>query len=107
MRFYRVDWPAFIVTKGVGMDKNEAPSTAPTANSESCCKVESVVTVDERGQMVLPKEVRRRAGIEAGARLVVISCENEGDVRCIILMKVEYLTDEVKGLLDSVIPEIL
>ena len=95
------------LTKGVGMDKNEAPGAASTANSESCCRVEAVISVDNRGQMVLPKEVRRRAGIEAGDRLVVISCENEGDMRCIILMKAECLTEVVKGLLDPVIPEIL
>ena len=27
---------------------------------ESCCNVESVITVDEWGQMVLPKEVRKK-----------------------------------------------
>ena len=32
----------------------------------SCCKVESIVSVDERGQMVLPKEIRERAKIGAG-----------------------------------------
>ena len=31
-----------------------------------CCKVQAVVSVDERGQMVLPKEIREKAGIKAG-----------------------------------------
>jgi hypothetical protein len=26
-----------------------------------CCKVESLISVDERGQMVLPKEIRDKA----------------------------------------------
>ncbi|TFH10270.1 MAG: AbrB family transcriptional regulator, partial [Candidatus Atribacteria bacterium] len=30
-----------------------------------CYKVQAMVTVDERGQMVLPKDVRDRAGIKA------------------------------------------
>ena len=34
----------------------------PTNVTLSCCKVEAIVSVDERGQMVLPKELR-----EAGA----------------------------------------
>ncbi len=32
----------------------------------SCCKVESLISVDERGQMVLPKELRDRANIRPG-----------------------------------------
>ena len=36
----------------------------------SCCKVESIVGVDERGQMVLPKEIREKAKIGAGDKLV-------------------------------------
>ena len=27
-----------------------------------CCKVEAMVSVDERGQMVLPKEIRDKVG---------------------------------------------
>lgn len=37
-----------------------------------CCKVESVVSVDHRGQMVLPKEIRDRAKIRAGDKLAII-----------------------------------
>ncbi len=32
-------------------------------NEISSCSVESIVTIDERGQMVLPKEIRERAKI--------------------------------------------
>src|SRR4030067_916737 len=43
-----------------------------TQKEDSCCpptgigrcKVESLVSVDERGQLVLPKEIRDRAGIK-------------------------------------------
>ena len=28
------------------------------AKTASCCRVESLISVDERGQMVLPKELR-------------------------------------------------
>jgi len=37
--------------------KNENKSCCSPAEI-GCCKVESVITVDERGQMVLPKEIR-------------------------------------------------
>jgi len=38
-----------------------------------CCRVESLVGVDERGQMVLPKELRDRADIKAGDKLAVVA----------------------------------
>ncbi|OFW53805.1 MAG: AbrB family transcriptional regulator [Actinobacteria bacterium RBG_13_35_12] len=68
-------------------------------NKKSCCKVESVVTVDERGQMVLPKEIRDKAGIKAGDKLAVISMDKDGKFCCISLMKVENLSEAVTEIL--------
>ena len=67
----------------------------------SCCyNVESVVTVDERGQMVLPKEIRNKAGIKAGDKLAVMLMEKKGKVCCLSLVKTEALSDTVKDLLE-------
>jgi len=63
------------------------------------CKVESLVTVDDRGQMVLPKELRDRAGIKGGDKLALIGWEKEGKVCCLSLIKVEELSTMVKGVL--------
>ena len=70
------------------------------------CKVESIVGIDERGQMVLPKELRERAKIAAGDRLALASWEKDGVVCCITLIKVEDLVDMVKGQLGPIIKEI-
>jgi AbrB family looped-hinge helix DNA binding protein len=43
-------------------------------NLGSGYKVEAVLSVDERGQMVLPKDVREKAGINTGSKLALISC---------------------------------
>ncbi|MFQ5637259.1 MAG: HgcAB-associated protein HgcC [bacterium] len=75
--------------------------------SEPCCKVESLTSVDERGQMVLPKELRERAGIQAGDKLAIMSWQKDGEVCCISLIKVKDLTDMVKGMLGPVMEEIL
>lgn len=64
-----------------------------------CCKVESVVTVDERGQMVLPKEIRERAGIKAGDKLAVISVSDGDKLCCITLIKADALSGTVKVIL--------
>lgn len=73
----------------------------------SCCKVESVISIDERGQMVIPKEVRAKAGIKTGDKLALVSWEKGGKVCCISLIKAENLAEMVKGLLGSVMGGIL
>lgn len=79
----------------------------PTNMGIACCKVESVISVDDRGQMVLPKEIRDKAKIRAGDKLAVISWEKDGEVCCISLIKIEDLTEMVKDMLGPVMKEIL
>lgn len=78
-----------------------------TVKGAGCCRVESVVSVDERGQLVLPKEVRERAGIRAGDKLAVVSLEKDGSVCCLTLMRVEALTGMVKDILGPVMQEVM
>ena len=75
--------------------------------TESCCKVEALVSIDDRGQMVLPKEIREKANIGAGDKLAVTIWEQNGKVCCISLTKVEYLTEMVKNLLGPVLKDLL
>ena len=75
--------------------------------SPGCCKVEALVSVDERGQMVLPKELRDKAGIHAGDKLAVVSMEQDGKTCCLSLIKVESLTSMVKDMLGPVMEEVL
>lgn len=67
--------------------------------TSSCCRVEAVVTVDERGQTVLPKEIRKRAGLSAGSKLAVALWEKNGAVCCILLTPVENLDLPLSSLL--------
>jgi len=71
----------------------------------SCCKVEALISVDERGQMVLPKEMRDKAGIHAGDKLALASWEKEGKVCCFILIKAGEFGEMVKGLLGPLMKE--
>jgi len=77
------------------------------AGKDSCCKVESLVTVDERGQMVLPKEIRDKAKLKAGDKLAVISCQANGKVCCLTLMKADDFAETIKGILGPMLKEIL
>lgn len=72
----------------------------------SCCQVVSLINVDERGQMVLPKEFRERALIQPGEKLVLISWEKEGEVCCFTMVKATYLAERVKDLLGPMMKNI-
>jgi len=82
--------------------KVQEPCCAPGSAAESCCRLESLVSVDERGQMVLPKELRERAGIRPGDKLAVVSWQKDGEVCCLTLIKSNQLEDRVKEFLGPV-----
>lgn len=70
-----------------------------------CCRVESLISVDERGQMVLPKELRDKAGIKPGDKLAVISWEREGSICCFTLMKADSLAGGIKDFLGPIMQD--
>ena len=82
-------------------------SYLPKKGGIGCCRVEALVSIDERGQMVVPKETRQKANIDAGDKLALITFERDGCVCCISLIKVEELTDMIKSMLGPMTKEIL
>jgi len=82
-----------------------APASECGCTPGSGCKVEAVLSVDERGQMVLPKDVREKAGIKTGDKLALISWEKNGSVCCLALMKAENLSGMVKDVLGPLLHE--
>lgn len=83
-------------------------STESSCNPEggTCC-IAGIVSVDERGQMVLPKELREKAGIRAGDKLAISTVEKDGQVCCILLTRVAELDDMVKATLQPLMKGIL
>jgi antitoxin PrlF len=63
--------------------------------------------VDERGQMVLPKDVRQAAGIRAGDKLALILWRKDGAVCCMSLIKADQLTGMVQGRLGPLMKDII
>jgi antitoxin PrlF len=84
--------------------KQTQETDCPAGAITACCRVEAVVSVDERGQMVLPKEVRARAGIKPGDKLALVS-SGEGGC-CLALVKAEALGGMVKDLLGPLFAEV-
>lgn len=78
---------------------------ASSEKGQPCCRVEYVVSVDERGQMVLPKELRDKAHIKAGDKLALVICGQGEGVDCLALIKVEELSGFVRQMLSPVFGE--
>jgi AbrB family looped-hinge helix DNA binding protein len=87
-------------------NKNHSPMHV-LGKGTSCCSVESIISVDERGQMVLPKDLREKAGIKAGEKLAVTSWKKDGTICCITLTKIDSLDEKIKEMLGPVMKEIL
>ena len=64
---------------------------SPASKGMTNWKVESIISIDDRGQMVLPKELRDKAKIHSGDKLALLSWEKEGEICCMALIKSEYL----------------
>jgi AbrB family looped-hinge helix DNA binding protein len=79
----------------------------PKEGPGGCCRVEALISVDERGQMVLPKEVREAAGIRAGDKLALILWRKGARVCCMSLVKAEELTGMVKSRLGPLMKDII
>ncbi len=83
--------------------KKKDVSCCASDTKETSCNVESLITVDERGQMVLPKELREKANIRAGDKLAVISWLKDGEVCCFTFIKADALAERVKEFLGPVL----
>jgi AbrB family looped-hinge helix DNA binding protein len=85
----------------------KASCAGPSCEPISCCKVEALVSVDERGQMVLPKEIREQANILAGDKLALVSWKRDGRVCCFTLIKADEFGDMVRGLLGPMMKKVM
>jgi antitoxin PrlF len=66
---------------------------------ESCCQIVAIVSVDARGQMVLPKELRDQAGIAPGDKLALTALRRGETVVCLTLSKANDLAPKLEELL--------
>jgi AbrB family looped-hinge helix DNA binding protein len=82
-------------------------SAQAKTGDQECCGIEALVTVDERGQMVLPKDVREAAGIRPGDKLALIAWKKDGAVCCMSLIKADELRGMVKGKLGPLMKDII
>ena len=86
--------------------EKKADCCGPRKDGIGCCNVEGFAQIDERGQMVLPKEIREKAGIGPGDKLVIITCESDGKISVISLIRSEEFSGMVKDFLGPAMGDI-
>jgi AbrB family looped-hinge helix DNA binding protein len=100
-------WEGGCLAGGKVMNKKEKMSClGGGGKGSSCCKVESLVSVDERGQMVLPKDLREKANIKPGDKLAVISWEKDGATCCFTLIKADSLAGGIRDFLGPMMQDL-
>ncbi len=72
-----------------------------------CCQIEALVSIDGRGQLVLPKEVREKARIKPGDKLALVSWERDGKICCLSLQKASDFTEMIKNTIGPTMKDIL
>lgn len=70
-------------------------------DAEACAapdemRVEAIISVDDRGQTVLPKGIRDKFGLRPGDKLAVVTKERDGKVCCLYMFKAEDLMMTVR-----------
>ena len=76
--------------------------------SQTKFSIEAIISCDERGQLVLPKEVRKNLGIAPGDKLALLKCSsgNEGQ-NCLTIIKSSSLEHLVKDFLGPMMRDIV
>jgi len=83
----------------------------PNLSDKSCtsdsnlvtCQVEAVLSMDNHGQIVLPKEVRKKANIRDGDKLALVSWMKEDVICYLSLIRTDNLSSEVSGVMRSLL----
>jgi len=62
---------------------------------DDACRIDAVITMDIKGQLVLPKDLREKANLKPNDKIAVLACEKDGEVCCIMLLKADRLVGAV------------
>ena len=59
------------------------------------CRIDAVVTMDAKGQIVLPKDLREKANFRPNDKIALVASEKDGEVCCIMMLKADRLVGAV------------
>jgi antitoxin PrlF len=78
-----------------------------SSHSDETCKIDAVIAIDAKGQMVLPKDLREKADLKANDKIAVVACEKEGKICCIMMIKAERLAGAVSKTLSPLLKGVM
>ncbi len=73
---------------------------------DDTCRIDAVITMDAKGQIVLPKDLREKANIKPNDKIAVVASEKNGEVCCIMLIKAERLVGAVTQTLSPLLTSV-
>ena len=83
----------------IGLVKNDQGICCSTNEETASCQVDAIVSMDGRGQIILRKEVREKANMKTFDKFAVITCEMDGKVCCVALVKTDRFVETAKDIL--------
>ncbi len=69
--------------------------------------VEAIVSCDDRGQLVLPKELRKKLNISSGQKMALINYRPDDKSFCLTLIRADSLEDLIKNYLGPVLKDMV
>ena len=78
-----------------------------SSSDSDACRIDAVITMDAKGQVVLPKDLREKADFKPNDKIAVVACEKEGKVCCIMMLKAERLTNAVSKTLSPLLKGVI
>lgn len=82
-------------------DKSEGKCcTSDIDKSQNEWTVEAIIGIDEKGQMVIPKDIREKANLSAGDKIALISSKRENEICCLLLVKSDKLVGTISEIIN-------
>ena len=75
--------------------------------NDDACKIDAIITMDAKGQIVLPKDLREKADLKAADKIAVVAYEKEGKICCIVMIKAERLAGAVSKTLSPLLKGVI
>lgn len=75
--------------------------------AKSNFSVEAIVSCDDRGQLVLPKDLRKKLDIKSGDKMALLNVVSYDNTICLTLIKTNSLEELIKDYLGPVMKDII
>lgn len=77
-------------------------------NASENTQIEAIVSFDERGQLVIPKDLRKKYNLKPQDKFALISCKGgDGELCCFTMMDVKKLSSLIKEFLGPALKDII